>query len=250
MNCKKVLRNALVLCLCVMLFASFMQASAGEVTLSVKYIPIEKYGFVADTFNGVQAKYNPWGTNYDCGELIHRYITQLYGLDITLTDQPRVVGTDEYWFVQVEEPRPGDVFCANAWERGKAYGHWAICKSVDKENGTITMFEQNWRWNGTAGVDRQIPYEGNCYRYYRLTNAADYVLTLEEQAQKQAEHERNVAQMLLQQQEEDAALQAEQEHRRANMEIIQKAVAEKKANMAQLRENFQTQAEAIAQYGQ
>jgi len=164
LNLKKTLRRLVVLCLCVMTMAACLQVSAREVTLKVEYVPITKYGFVADTLNGVQSKYNPWGWNYDCGELVRRYYKEVYGLTVSLAwDKPNVTGNDDYWFEVVDEPQTGDVFFASAWARGKGYGHWALCKETDKEADTITMFEQNWRWNGMAGVGRQISYSKNCY---------------------------------------------------------------------------------------
>lgn len=182
MSLKNLLRKVCLIYLSVLLLGSCFQATAKEVTLNVTYVHIRKYGFVADTLHGVEARYNPWGKNYDCGELIRRYYKELYGLDIALYgNMPHVVGNSEYWFEKVEEPQTGDVLFATAWARGKAYGHWAICKVADKEANTITMFEQNWRWNGNAGVSRQIPYEGNCYTYYRLRYAKGAALTLDQQ---------------------------------------------------------------------
>ena len=181
MNLKKILRRLVVMCLCVVTLGSCLQVSAKEVTLDVEYVTITKFGFVADTLNGVESKYNPWGTNYDCGELVRRYYKEVYGLTVSLAwDKPNVTSTDEYWFEVVDEPQTGDVLFASAWARGKSYGHWALCKETDKQADTITMFEQNWRWNGMAGVGRQISYSNNCYTYYRLMNTNGRVLFIEE----------------------------------------------------------------------
>ena len=73
MSLKNLLRKVCFICFSVLLLGSCFQASAREVTLNVTYVPIRKYGFVADTLYGVEARYNPWGKNYDCGELIRRY---------------------------------------------------------------------------------------------------------------------------------------------------------------------------------
>jgi len=219
--------RTLALCLCVLLLASGLTAAAREITLNVNYIPITRYGYVADTFNGVKSLYNPYGTNYDCGELIHRYYEEVYGLEISLSgNRAAVVGNENYWFVEAEEPQPGDIFYASAYSRGKAYGHWAICKAVDPEAGTITMFEQNWRWNGMAGVGRQIPYEGNCYTYFHLTNAENYVLTLAQQAEREA-----LRQQILMELEAEAARQAAQL-------LLEKQQAEFLQQKAELREKL------------
>lgn len=186
MRSYKLAKKALLICLCAMILGSCLQASAADVTVHIEYITIEKYGFVADTLNGVEAKYNPWGKNYDCSELIHRYYKEIYGISLALYgNAPHVVGRDDVWFEKVSEPQVGDVMFASSYSRGRPTCHWAICKSVDVENNTITMFEQNWRVGGTAGVGRQIPYAKNCYNYYRLMCASGPALTLAQEAERQ-----------------------------------------------------------------
>jgi hypothetical protein len=224
---------------------------AREVTLNVEYVPITKYGFVADTLNGVESKYNPWGTNYDCGELVRRYYKQVYGLTVSLAwDKPNVTGTDEYWFEVVDEPQTGDVFFASAWERGKSYGHWALCKETDKEADTITMFEQNWRWNGMAGVGRQIRLSKNCYTYYRLTNAEGHVLTLAEKAAKEAQIRAIQNEMAWQMDEEEFLEAAIRMDEQAQVEAIHQAAAQARAAVEQLRNDLKLQAMAAAKAAQ
>lgn len=192
---RKILGRALSLCLSVMLLTACFTASAAEVTLQIEYVPITSYGFVADTFNGVEAKYNPWGKNYDCGELLRRYYKELYGLDIALYgNRPHVVNNEDYDFVLVTEPQAGDAMFASAWARRRSTCHWAIAKVVDVEGNTITVFEQNWRGGGKAGVGRQIPYENNCYDFYRLTYKGGEALTLQQRvAQNDAMERENLA---------------------------------------------------------
>lgn len=251
MNLKNTLRRLVVLCLCVVTLAACLQVSAREVTLKVEYVPITKYGFVADTLNGVQSKYNPWGWNYDCGELVRRYYKEVYGLTVSLAwDKPNVTGSDEYWFEVVDEPQTGDVFFASAWARGKAYGHWALCKEADKEANTITMFEQNWRWNGMAGVGRQISYSKNCYTYYRLMNASGNVLTLAEQAEQEARRLAVINEMANQMDDEELYAIAMREEELQQVEAIRTAAKQSRDKTEKLRSDLLTQALAAAKAAQ
>ena len=250
MNCKSLLRGAAALCLSIAALGSCLFASAKEVTLDVEYITIKKFGFVADTFHGVESKYNPWGTNYDCAELIYRYYREYYGLQLTLSgNRPHVVGSEEYWFEEVKHPQPGDIMFASARDRSRPYGHWAICKEADPESDTITMFEQNWRWGGQAGVGRQIPYENNCYTYYRLFHVSGTVQTRAEKEELRQREERIAAmQETLKQQlaEEEALLRQEQETEAYHMELLEKAVKVKKDQTDDLRQRYLSEASAAA----
>ena len=172
MKGKKRMVRLVVLMLCVAALSACMQASAREITYSCDYVRITNDGFVADTFNGVEARYNLYGRTLYCNEIIVRYYKEVYGLTVQTGGKgPRVVGNSEYYFRVTSAPQPGDVMYAPAAARGKGYSHWGICKEADSTNGTITMFEQNWRWNGKAGVNRQIPYSGSCYTAYELVDA-------------------------------------------------------------------------------
>lgn len=211
MNFRKWFRGTIVLCLCVMLLASCLSVGARELTLDVEYVKIPYRGYVADSFNGVEAIYNPWGYNYSCAELVSRYFRELYGLELRLpSNDPTVQNTEEYWFEKVEDVQPGDVLYASGYARGMSYGHWAICEEVNVEENYILLFEQNWRWNGMAGVDRRIALDRNCYNYYRLVCAEGTPMTLTEkmeEAEKQAamEQVQSLCQ-LYRQQAEQAAL--------------------------------------------
>ncbi len=207
---RKLLGRALSLCLSVMLLAACFTVHAAEITLQIEYVPITGYGFVADTFNGVEAKYNPWGKNYDCGELLCRYYKELYGLEIALYgNRPHVMNNEDYDFVLVTDPQPGDAMFASAWARRRSTCHWAIVKETDVQGNTITVFEQNWRGGGQAGVGRQIPYDNNCYDFYRLTYQGGEALTLAQRvAQNDALERQNLARMA-----EEARILAVQEAR-------------------------------------
>lgn len=166
MKLKRTLFTALFLC--TVILGVCLPVSAGEKTLHCEYEKITGNGYVADTFLGVDAIYNLNGRTLYCTELVQRFFRQRYGLEINCgKNGPTVLNSKEYVFEKTDTPRAGDVLYASASARGRGCAHWAICKTVDEDG--ITLFEQNWKWNGCAGVDREIPLEGNCYSIYRLT---------------------------------------------------------------------------------
>ena len=182
MNWFKRIRALVAAVLIIAAVAAPMQASAYERTLGCTYLKITENGFVADTFNGVEARYNLSGKKLYCTELIERYCREVYGIEVRTSDGgPTVLNTDEYWFEEVEQPQAGDILFGSAAARGKWYNHWAICKSVNEQAGTITLFEQNWRWAGCAGVNRVLPLEGNCYRAFRVMTSLPQELPEAEQ---------------------------------------------------------------------
>jgi hypothetical protein len=172
------------LLLCCAILTCGMTAFAAENTLDVTYLPITQEGFVADTFNGVDAIYNRYGSTYYCTELITRYYAQVYGLTINASGSgPVVEGTSNYWFeIVTENPQPGDILFGTAAQRGSSYNHWALVKSYDADTGVMTLFEQNWRWNGQAGVNRQLAFPTSSYTCYRLCSSTGEVKTLHEKA--------------------------------------------------------------------
>lgn len=179
LSLKKWLVRFVVLALCLATLTVCFSVSAAEKSLQCTYVKITGNGFVADTFNGVEARYNLYGRKLYCTELVTRYFKEVFGLDVQCRGAagPVVVGNEEYWFEKTENPQPGDVLFGSAAARGVGYNHWAICKAVNVEANTMTLFEQNWRWNGRAGVNRMIPYDKNCYVAYQLVNADGRVLT-------------------------------------------------------------------------
>ncbi len=164
---KKWLIRACLVLLCVSLFCGIVGADA-EVTLDITYLPIEGNGFVADTLHGVPALYNETGPVLYCSELVERYYAEVYGLQVCLPGAPIVVGNDTYWFEKTTQPMTGDVAYASASARERDYGHYALVKYADENTDTVTLIEQNWGWNGCAGFNRVIPYDGACYTFYRL----------------------------------------------------------------------------------
>ena len=169
---RKTICRLLALALCLALLSTIAFA-AGEATIRADYVQISGEGFVADTFCGVDALYNETGATLFCNELIERFYQSVYGVSL-LTDNGRLSVTDAsgYWFELTTEPQPGDIAYASAEARGRYGNHYAIVKSVDLSEGTVTLFEQNWVWDGKAGVNRVIPYDGGCYDYYTMVGAS------------------------------------------------------------------------------
>lgn len=156
---------ALVLCIS----ALSLTALAEDKTLDVTYVTIDCDGFVAETMNGVAARYNLTTSSPLCSELVERYYREVYGVTVVLGGAPTVSGSSEYWFEQTAVPKQGDILYATAAARGSV-SHYALCRSVDESAGTVTLFEQNWTWNGKAGIGRVIPLQ-SCYTAYTLVGA-------------------------------------------------------------------------------
>ncbi len=151
-------------------------AAAAETTLDCTYVTITGDGFVADTMNGVDALYNLNGPTLYCVDLVLRYYEEVYGLELRCTDgAPVVLNNDDLYFAETDSPKPGDVLYGSAAARDKSYNHWALVKSCDGE--TMTLFEQNWRWNGQAGVDREIAFPNDCYVAYTLCSRSGAEIT-------------------------------------------------------------------------
>ena len=141
--------------------------ASGEGTQDCTYVPITSDGFVADTLNGVEARYNKFGNTIYCVELIDRYYREVYGMDIrTSGSAPVVLGNDTFYFEKTNDPKTGDIMFGSAAARSKSYNHWSLVKSTTETS--ITCFEQNWTWNGQAGIDRIIDYPTSYYEFYTL----------------------------------------------------------------------------------
>jgi len=164
----RTLEKVLALLCCVVILLGFsLPASAAETILDVTYLPITGDGFVADTFNGVDAMYNLTGDTLYCAELVIRYYKVVYGIDIILAGENiSVQNNADYYFEKTDTPAPGDIMYGSAEARGKDSNHWAIVKAVD--DASVTCFEQNWRWNDQAGINRRIPLPNDCYEFFTL----------------------------------------------------------------------------------
>ncbi len=167
---KKFRRLAAVM-LCLTLLA--VPALAAEATIDLDYVTIVGEGFAADTFCGVDALYNETGATPFCNELIERFYSAVYGVTVfTNSGDITAASPSGYWFEVTYTPQPGDIAYASAEARERYGNHYAIVKSVDDAGGTVTLFEQNWVWDGKAGVNRRIPYDGGCYTFYTMCSSA------------------------------------------------------------------------------
>ena len=146
-------------------------ASASERILSCTYVDIEGQNFVADTLNGVEARYNERGKAINCSELVIRYYDEIYGIEVFTPDTMIYVkDRDDLYFELTDHPKPGDVMVGSAAARGKAYNHFALVKEWNGD--TLTVFEQNWTWGGQAGINRVIEYPNPCYKIYTLKSTS------------------------------------------------------------------------------
>ena len=166
---KKFRRLAAVM-LCLTLLA--VPALAAEATIDLDYVTIVGEGFAADTFCGVDALYNETGATLFCNELIERFYSAVYGVTVfTNSGDITAASPSGYWFEVTYTPQPGDIAYASAEARERYGNHYAIVKSVDEAGGTVTLFEQNWVWDGKAGVNRRIPYDGGGYNFYTMCSS-------------------------------------------------------------------------------
>lgn len=168
---QKKFRRLAAAVLCLTLLA--VPALAAEATIRLDYVTITGEGFVADTFCGVDALYNETGNTLFCNELIERFYSAVYGVTV-YTNNGNITAASPagYWFEVTYTPQPGDIAYASAEARERYGNHYAIVRSADEAGGTVTLFEQNWVWDGKAGVNRVIPYDGGCYTFYTMCSAS------------------------------------------------------------------------------
>ena len=163
-------RRILAVGCCAAILGAGLQAAASEKIVDIDYLKITEDGFVADTLNGVEARYNLSGPTLYCTEFVERYYEQVYGLEVVLSPAsgPQVRNSDTYWFEPTDDPKTGDILFGSGAARGTSYNHWAMVEAYNEKDDLITVIEQNWRWNGQAGVDRKIEWPSSCYVAYTL----------------------------------------------------------------------------------
>ena len=176
---QKKFRRLAAAVLCLTLLA--VPVMAAEATIRLDYVTISGEGFIADTFCGVDALYNETGSTLFCNELIERFYSAVYGVTV-YTDNGNITAASPsgYWFEVTYTPQPGDIAYASAEARERYGNHYAIVKAADEAGGTVTLFEQNWVWDGKAGVNRVIPYDGGCYTFYTMCSASGRAAAAEE----------------------------------------------------------------------
>ncbi|MGN0573422.1 MAG: CHAP domain-containing protein [Acutalibacteraceae bacterium] len=153
--------------ICAVLISALISANAyadwyDDVKSGCTWVEIKGDGFVADTFCGVEARYNESDYYYQCNELIMRFYAEAFGLDVLAYSNTGLIMLSEgYAFAEADKPKKGDIIFVSAAMRNSSSDHWAIVK--DYGNGYITMFEQNVVWDGKAAVNRQIEYPSDSY---------------------------------------------------------------------------------------
>lgn len=156
-------------------------AWAAEGTLSCTYVPITQDGFVAGTMDGVEARYNLTGRTLYCVELVERYYAEVYGLTLRCDNGAVTVLNDpDLYFAPTDDPQLGDILYGSAETRDAGYSHWALVRANNGDS--LTLFEQNWCWNGQAGVDRVIAFPTDAYAAYTLKSRSGAAITPQPQA--------------------------------------------------------------------
>ena len=129
-----------------------------------KTLTITKSGFVADTFNGVDAIYRKGGNDgssstYSCAAFIKKYYKEIYDVSVYNLFGGSTPKTYEgKKITSAKSPKVGDIAYKN--------GHWSIVKKVN-DNNTVTLIEQNWKWNGNqCKINRTVGT--STLKYFRL----------------------------------------------------------------------------------
>jgi len=115
-----------------------------EVSYKEDTLVVKNDSYVSDTFKGVDAIYRPGksdGTNatYSCAAFIKKFYKEVYDVSVYNLyggSTPLTYEGDD--FESVDTPHVGDIAATSS--------HWAIVKSVDKENEEVVLIEQNWKW--------------------------------------------------------------------------------------------------------
>lgn len=143
---------------------NFLEAVEEEINYTEKTLTITKAGFIADSFNGVDAVYRKGsgdGSNatYSCAAFIKKYYKKVYDVSVYNLYSGSTPKTYEGKKISsVKSPKEGDIAYKN--------GHWSIVKKVNS-NDTVTLIEQNWKWNGNqCKANRTV--NTSSLKYFRL----------------------------------------------------------------------------------
>ncbi len=152
--------------------ASQQTEETEKVDYKEKILTITKEGFVADSFNGVDALYRKGRSDgssatYSCAAYIKRYYKEVYGVSVNNLLSGRTPLSSKGTFKQVKTPQVGDVVACLSTGSSN---HWAIVKQVNDDN-TVTLIEQNWKWSQggqtVSKINRRISISsGKFYRLY------------------------------------------------------------------------------------
>ncbi|WP_343208368.1 hypothetical protein [Anaerolentibacter hominis] len=149
------------------------QSSAAEKTITIK-----KSGYVADTFNGVDAIYRPGGSDgsdstYSCAAYVKKYYKEIYGTSLSNMFASATPISDNDTLIKVTEANVGDIV-KEYTDHGTC--HWSIVKEVN-EDGTFVVIEQNFKWRsgGTTFAKTGRELSPDSVTIYRLESENDAV---------------------------------------------------------------------------
>ena len=144
-----------------------------KIVYKSQILTITKEGFVADSFNGVDALYRKGrndGSNstYSCAAYIKRYYSQVHGVTVGNLFSGATPSASKGTFKSVKTPQAGDIVACRSTGGSN---HWAIVKQVNDDN-TVTLIEQNWKWiqggQTVCKTNRTISISsGKFYRLYQ-----------------------------------------------------------------------------------
>ena len=148
-----------------------------EVTPKVDYklqtLTITKEGFVADSFQGVDALYRKGRSDgssdtYSCAAYIKRFYKEIYGVSVNNLFGGRTPNSNKGTFKLVKTPEAGDIVACSSTGGSS---HWAIVKQVNDDN-TVTLIEQNWKWSQggqtVCKINRRLSISsGKFYHLYK-----------------------------------------------------------------------------------
>lgn len=148
----------------------YIEETETETDLKEKIVTIKGTKFVTDTFHGVKALYRTGGNDgtnatYSCAAFVKRYYSQVYNVNVYNLLAGCTPISSKGTIRKVSSPKEGDIVATTSGSGN----HWAIVKNVNN-NGTITLIEQNWKWQQggktVARVNRRV--KASACKIYRL----------------------------------------------------------------------------------
>ena len=147
--------------------------SAGIETYEKEIVKITKTGFVADSYNGVDAVYRKGGSDgcnmtYSCAAYVKKYYSAVHKVTVNNLNRGCTPKSSTGKFKVVKTPKEGDVvYCPTS----SGSTHWAIVKHVDTEEKEVVLIEQNYKWQQggqtVCAVNRSISWSDG--KFFRLS---------------------------------------------------------------------------------
>lgn len=133
-----------------------------------KKINIVSSNQIVDSFNGVDAIYtyknnSSTDSTYNCAALVRKYYQKVYGVSVHNLCPNRRPMVNGRTLNKIANPNIGDIVGMKN-SKNPVNGHWAIVKAV--EGNQVVLFEQNWKSNGKAPVNRRVNIDD--VNFYRL----------------------------------------------------------------------------------